>query len=211
MSVTLSSYTRVEMNPDPPFFQTFRSIKRLRCCGTLPFKVQTHENGKSMVDTVDWKIQLLLFVVYVTLNCGFWFCCLYIVLIRSDMDFFQFFSKGFRPLGGANLTLAQRLDDNMEMIFTLLSIFVGGVMQIGLNYQRQNICQAYGFFTNNYHHCPVAWQKYRGKMSHLSIIFLMVNFFFLATLAVAIALQFMKNLECIIVEFIWIHILDKCL
>ena len=46
-------------------------------------------------------------------------------------------------------------------------------------------------------------------MSHLSIIFLMVNFLFLATLAVAIALQFMKNLECIIVEFIWIHILDK--
>ena len=63
------------------------------------------------------------------------------------LDFFQFFSKGFRPLGGANLTLAQRLDDNMEMIFTLLSIFVGGVMQIGLNYQRQNICHSYGFFT----------------------------------------------------------------
>ena len=64
-------------------------------------------------------------------------------------------------------------------------------------------------FSPLYHHCPVAWQKYRGKMSHLSIIFLMVNFLFLATLAVAIALQFMKNLECTIVEFIWIHILDK--
>ena len=66
MSVTLSSYTRVEMNPDPPFFQTFGNIKQLRYFGILPFKVQTHENGKSTVDTVNWKIQLLLFIVFFT-------------------------------------------------------------------------------------------------------------------------------------------------
>ena len=77
-SVSVSPHTRVDMNPDPPIFQSFGNIKQLRYTGYLPFKVQTHENGKSVVDTVDWKIQLLLFLVYFTITNGFCFGCKYL-------------------------------------------------------------------------------------------------------------------------------------
>ena len=178
------------MNPDPPFFQTFGNINILRYAGILPFKVQTHENGKSMVDTVDWKIQFLLFFVYFTLTYGFCFCCIYIVLIRSDMNFFTFFGDGSRQY----VTTSQILDANIEMIITLDSLFVGIVMFIGLNYKRQDIRKAFQFFTNYYHHSPVAWQNYKGKMTHKSISFYIVNWLFIAILALAITLQLREKL-----------------
>ena len=183
------------MNPDPPFFQTFGNINILRYVGILPFKVQTHENGKSMVDTVDWKIQLLLFIVYFTLIYGFCFCCLYIVLVRSDIDLFQFFCDGFKSLSGTNLTTSQMLDDHIEGVAALLSMFVGGVMVIGLNHQRQNICKAFGFLTDSYQHCPLAWQYYKGKMTQKAIILAIVNGVFTTVLALAMTLHFKKNLE----------------
>ena len=138
-SVTLSRHTRVEMNPDPPFFQTFGIIKPLRYFGILPFKVQTHENGNSVVDTVDWKIQLFLSLVFITLTTGFCFGCIYIVLIRSGMDFYRFFDDGNSKLSWTNATTSQLLDKNIQMIITLLSMFVGFVMVIQLHFNSGRI------------------------------------------------------------------------
>ena len=179
------------MNPDPPLFQTFRSIKLLRCCGTLPFKVQTHENGKSMVDTLDWKIQLLLFLVWFTLTNGSCICCFYIVIVRSDIDFASFFGDGGRPY----ITTTQKMDGNVEVIAILLSMFVGGVMVFELNRRRLDICKAFGYFTKNYHHSSVAYQYYERKMSHLNIAFFIVNLSFTTILASAITLQLKEKLD----------------
>ena len=155
-SVSLSPHTRVDMNPDPPFFQTsFGSINLLRYFGIYPFKVQRYENGNSVVDTVNWKIQLLLFLVFFTLTNGFCFGCIYIVLIRSGMDFYRFFDDGNSKLSWTNATTSQLLDKNIQMIITLLSMFVGFVMVIQLNHKRQDICQAFGYIANNYHYSTV--------------------------------------------------------
>ena len=181
------------MSQDPPLFETIFSIKLLRTVGALPFKLQRQENGKVAVGLMDWKVQLLLTLFFIALQCGLLSGCLYIVLFRIDMEFSNFFESLESFYGNTGKTVSQSLDGYIELITITFSFIVGIVTIIGLNVKRQDISSSFSCF-NGYLHDSVAFQKYQRIWRIKYFGLGTVNVLFLMILNLALTLKFKENL-----------------